>query len=288
MSLMFMRGRKRCGACGLEQKPGDRRRTRRRPRPGATARSAAHVPLPRRRFQNRPALRKALLRALPKPWRIRSRSRWPIRFWGFHSTSWAILAAPARSSRRRCGRWPSAPADQHDLSRLRPPQSGRRSLWRGPCGCKAIRLRPWSAHARPSRMPNGWTIRCRWPSSCAGPLRCSFGPAISRAPKSTSIGLSPAPNPIPWGRYLAVGHGLKGELAIRRGDAKDGVEILQDCLEKLHAVRYELLTTAFNISLAQGLGSDRTVRRRHHADRRDDPNGSRRRETPATCQSYCA
>ena len=55
----------------------------------------------------------------------------------------------------------------------------------------------------------------------------------------------------------SLGHGFKGELAIRRGDAKGGVESLQSCLEKLHAAHYELLTTPFNISLAQGLGSDR-------------------------------
>jgi predicted ATPase/DNA-binding winged helix-turn-helix (wHTH) protein len=55
------------------------------------------------------------------------------------------------------------------------------------------------------------------------------------------------------GPYLAVGRGLKGELAIRRGDAKAGVEDVQDCLEKLHAARYELLTSAFNISIGQGL-----------------------------------
>jgi predicted ATPase/DNA-binding winged helix-turn-helix (wHTH) protein len=55
--------------------------------------------------------------------------------------------------------------------------------------------------------------------------------------------------------YLAVGQGLKGELAIRRGDAKRGIESLQACLEKLHAARYELLTTAFNISLVQGLAA---------------------------------
>jgi predicted ATPase/DNA-binding winged helix-turn-helix (wHTH) protein len=55
------------------------------------------------------------------------------------------------------------------------------------------------------------------------------------------------------GPYLSVGRGLKVVLAIRRGDAQNGVEILRDCLEKLHAARYELLTTAFNISLVQGL-----------------------------------
>jgi predicted ATPase len=55
--------------------------------------------------------------------------------------------------------------------------------------------------------------------------------------------------------YIAVGRGLKGELAIRQGAAKAGVESLQDCLEKMRAVRYEVLTTEFNISLVQGLAA---------------------------------
>jgi hypothetical protein len=57
------------------------------------------------------------------------------------------------------------------------------------------------------------------------------------------------------GPYLAVGRGLKGELAIRRGDAKGGVEGVQGCLEKLHAARYELLTSPFNISIVRGLAA---------------------------------
>jgi hypothetical protein len=38
-----------------------------------------------------------------------------------------------------------------------------------------------------------------------------------------------------FGPYLDLGHGLKGELAIRRGEVRAGVEMLQNCLEKLHA-----------------------------------------------------
>jgi predicted ATPase/DNA-binding winged helix-turn-helix (wHTH) protein len=55
------------------------------------------------------------------------------------------------------------------------------------------------------------------------------------------------------GPYLAVARGFKGELAIRRGDAKAGVESLQDSLRVLHTAPYELLTTPLNIALAQGL-----------------------------------
>ena len=52
-----------------------------------------------------------------------------------------------------------------------------------------------------------------------------------------------------------MGQARKAELAIRRGDAKNGVESLRESLEKIHAVRYELITTEFDISLAQGLGA---------------------------------
>jgi predicted ATPase/DNA-binding winged helix-turn-helix (wHTH) protein len=55
--------------------------------------------------------------------------------------------------------------------------------------------------------------------------------------------------------YLDLGHGLRGELAIRRGQVTAGVEMLQNCLEKLHAARYERLTTRFNIMLARGLAA---------------------------------
>jgi predicted ATPase len=57
------------------------------------------------------------------------------------------------------------------------------------------------------------------------------------------------------GPYLAVGRGFKGQLAILRGDAKVGVESLQACLADLHAARYGLLNTPFNISLVQGLAA---------------------------------
>jgi tetratricopeptide (TPR) repeat protein len=57
------------------------------------------------------------------------------------------------------------------------------------------------------------------------------------------------------GPYLAVGLGYRGLLAIRRGDAKGGVESLQSALAELHSARYELLTAIFNISLVQGLAA---------------------------------
>jgi predicted ATPase len=55
------------------------------------------------------------------------------------------------------------------------------------------------------------------------------------------------------GPYLAVARGYKGTLAIGRGDARVGVEDLRDCLEQLHAMRYEMLNTEFKLSLVKGL-----------------------------------
>ncbi|ESY62489.1 MULTISPECIES: hypothetical protein [Mesorhizobium] len=57
------------------------------------------------------------------------------------------------------------------------------------------------------------------------------------------------------GPYLALGHGFKGEIAIRRGNASGGVESLRYSLAELHTAPYELLTTPLNISFAQGLAA---------------------------------
>jgi predicted ATPase/DNA-binding winged helix-turn-helix (wHTH) protein len=57
------------------------------------------------------------------------------------------------------------------------------------------------------------------------------------------------------GPYLAVAQGYKGALAVCRGDAGSGVARLQSAIEAMHATRYELLTTTFNIWLAQGLAA---------------------------------
>src|ERR1700730_1281575 len=64
---------------------------------------------------------------------------------------------------------------------------------------------------------------------------------ISRA---TSHSLAP---------YLAVGHGFRGELAVRRGDTPRGGETVESSRRALHAAPYELLTTPLDISLARGL-----------------------------------
>lgn len=57
------------------------------------------------------------------------------------------------------------------------------------------------------------------------------------------------------GPYLAVGQALAAALAVRRGDAEAGVEGLQAGLATLHEARYEVLTTALEIALAEGLAA---------------------------------
>jgi predicted ATPase len=53
--------------------------------------------------------------------------------------------------------------------------------------------------------------------------------------------------------YQAVGRGVKAELAIKSGNAAGGVEALQRALEAIHLNRYELMTSEFSASLAEGL-----------------------------------
>lgn len=52
---------------------------------------------------------------------------------------------------------------------------------------------------------------------------------------------------------IAVGHGFKGELAIRQGRANIGIEMVRTCLSEMKAKRYGLLTTPFQLALIQGL-----------------------------------
>jgi tetratricopeptide (TPR) repeat protein len=54
---------------------------------------------------------------------------------------------------------------------------------------------------------------------------------------------------------VAVGQARKAELAIHWGDARSGVEALRASLDKIHEMRYELITTEFEISLVQGLAA---------------------------------
>ncbi|WP_037493730.1 ATP-binding protein [Sphingomonas sp. PAMC 26605] len=55
------------------------------------------------------------------------------------------------------------------------------------------------------------------------------------------------------GPYIAAAGGLRGELAIQRGDANAALSALEESLSRLRAARYELLTTTFSLALTRGL-----------------------------------
>jgi tetratricopeptide (TPR) repeat protein len=55
------------------------------------------------------------------------------------------------------------------------------------------------------------------------------------------------------GPYQAVGLGLKGELLIRRGEAKVGIELLRQGAGTLRQTRHKILSTVFAAALAEGL-----------------------------------
>jgi tetratricopeptide (TPR) repeat protein len=55
--------------------------------------------------------------------------------------------------------------------------------------------------------------------------------------------------------HVVLGHCFEGQLAVSRGDMERGVEILRTCLHDLRALRYELLTTSFTLSLAEGFAA---------------------------------
>jgi predicted ATPase/DNA-binding winged helix-turn-helix (wHTH) protein len=57
------------------------------------------------------------------------------------------------------------------------------------------------------------------------------------------------------GPLMAVGQARKAELAMLRGNARDGVVDMQAALARIHAARLETLSTEFHMALAQGLAA---------------------------------
>ncbi|WP_426130662.1 ATP-binding protein [Pararhizobium sp. PWRC1-1] len=55
--------------------------------------------------------------------------------------------------------------------------------------------------------------------------------------------------------YVSVAQGFQGEVAIRRGEVKLGIETLRRCIVKLHSATYEVFTTMLEISLVKGLAA---------------------------------
>jgi hypothetical protein len=59
-----------------------------------------------------------------------------------------------------------------------------------------------------------------------------------------------------FGPYIAASGGFRGELAVARGRGGEALGWIEESLARLHAARYELLTTSFAIALSQGLVLD--------------------------------
>jgi predicted ATPase/DNA-binding winged helix-turn-helix (wHTH) protein len=57
------------------------------------------------------------------------------------------------------------------------------------------------------------------------------------------------------GPFVAAGQARRGELAILRGSAEQGIEDMRASLATIHSIGYEVLTTEFNISLVRGLAA---------------------------------
>lgn len=56
-----------------------------------------------------------------------------------------------------------------------------------------------------------------------------------------------------FGPYVAASGGFRGKLAVEKGNAREALEWIEESLARLHAARYELLTTSFRMALTQGL-----------------------------------
>lgn len=56
-----------------------------------------------------------------------------------------------------------------------------------------------------------------------------------------------------FGPYMAAAVGMRGVIAVRAGHADEAVDWLKESLASLHGMRYELLTTSFELALAEGL-----------------------------------
>jgi predicted ATPase/DNA-binding winged helix-turn-helix (wHTH) protein len=59
-----------------------------------------------------------------------------------------------------------------------------------------------------------------------------------------------------FGPYVAATPALREGLAIRNGGSRGGLAVIEESLARLHAARYELMTTCFELVLAKGLSTN--------------------------------
>lgn len=65
------------------------------------------------------------------------------------------------------------------------------------------------------------------------------------------------------GPYVAAAMGVRGAIAIRAGQPGNAVALLEESLARLRGMRYELLTTSFEIALTEGLVLDKRYEQAH-------------------------
>jgi hypothetical protein len=125
-----------------------------------------------------------------------------------------------------------------------------RTLWLQGQPVQAVeRIRQTVEDAERMDHPASVTVILAWAASVflfAGDLQSAEKHINSSIDIAESYSLGP---------LTAVGRARKAQLAIRRGEARSGVASLQASLAQIHAVRYELITTEFKISLVQGLAA---------------------------------
>lgn len=125
-----------------------------------------------------------------------------------------------------------------------------RTLWlQGYADDAARRARQTVKEAERLDRPESLSVVLAWAASVflwTGDLRTAEEHVASSIFHAKSQSLKP---------LVVLGIARRGELAIRQGAVRDGVETLKTSLEQIYAMNYGLLTTEFEISLAQGLAA---------------------------------
>ena len=188
----------------------------------------------------------------PQSWAMRRRSRWSNSASEIHSTSSVTSAARAPSWRPRSA-WAASPQE-----------SGRTYLGYDYDILAAITL------ARCAAGPSGSGRRARTQDSQGRRADQQSDRAVHRvaacrrtAPLDRRPDLRRGAHRLvhlecPFVFAVATDRGgarPQGRVAIRRGDAQAGVDILQGCLGSFAAAHYGLMISAFHISLAEGLAA---------------------------------
>jgi predicted ATPase/DNA-binding winged helix-turn-helix (wHTH) protein len=126
-----------------------------------------------------------------------------------------------------------------------------RTLWMQGHPTQAVeRAREFIDGAKRMDLPASVTVLLAWAASIflwTGDFRSAEEYIDASIAISESYSLGP---------LTAVGRARKAQLAIRRDHARNAIADLRASLAEIHAVRYELITTEFNICLVQGLMAD--------------------------------